>query len=333
LSIISIIYKNKNNTKTILRRLLKMANFSYNQYQQVVEQAQANGEGSAKIGYFKLKNDGDIAIARINISSTDDMMFASVHTMNVGGRWMKVSCLNPLGVNGGQCALCSAHTANPNGSVGKSAKKLFIPMMVSYRDPNAETGYTAPIPVIWDRPAAFSRELANKLMVAGDLRNTMVLITRNGKAGDMQTTYSMDILPETHPVFKPSMVPADFSAFNNFNIAKHSYWEKSADEINTFLTTGQFPERVQTNAQQATATVATVANTYAQPATTGGYVANTTTANAGYVTPTAPARTPATAPQTPPVTTFNQPAAYTPPAQSATTANPTPSRNFTGFSF
>jgi hypothetical protein len=327
LSIISIVYKikikkYKNNTK---RRQLKMANFSYNDYQQVVEQAQANGEGSAKVGYFKLRQDGDIAIARINIGSTDDMMFASVHTMNVGGRWMKVSCLNPLGVNGGQCALCSAHTANPNGPIGKSAKKLFIPMMVSYRDPNAEGGYTAPAPVIWDRPAAFSRELANKLMVAGDLRNTLVLITRNGKAGDMQTTYSMDILPSDHPVFKPTMVPADFSAFNNFNIAKHSYWEKSAEEINTFLTTGQFPERVQTNTQQSATTVANVANTYAaQPQATYAAPVN--------VAPQ-PVQMPSVAPQTPPVTTFNQPAAYTPPAQTATTGDPTPTRNFTGFSF
>jgi hypothetical protein len=196
-------------------------------------------------------------------------------------------------------------------------------MMVSYRDPNAEGGYTAPAPVIWDRPAAFSRELANKLMVAGDLRNTLVLITRNGKAGDMQTTYSMDILPSDHPVFKPTMVPADFSAFNNFNIAKHSYWEKSAEEINTFLTTGQFPERVQTNTQQPAATVANVANAYtAQPQATYAAPVNVAPQN---VTPVAS--------QTPPATTFNQPAAYAPPAQSAPTGDPTPTRNFTGFSF
>lgn len=301
-----------------------MAQFSFNQYQQVVEQAQANGEGSAKVGYFKLKNDGDIAIARINISSTDDMMFASVHTVNAGGRWLKVSCLNPLGANGGSCGLCSAHTSNPNGPVGKPAKKVFIPMLVSYRDPNAEGGYTAPAPVIWDRPAAFSRELANKLMAAGDLRNTLVLITRNGKAGDMQTTYSMDILPADHPVFKPELVPADFSAFNNFNIAKHSYWEKSADEINTYLTTGQFPERVQTNTQQTAATANTVANPM-----------NAYTAQAAAPANAAPqpVQMPSVAPQTPPVTTFNQPAAYTPPAQSAPTCDPTPTRNFTGFSF
>ena len=305
-----------------------MAQFNFNDYQNVVAQAQANGEGSTKVGYFRLKNDGDIAIARINISSTDEMMFASVHSVGMNGKWLKVSCLNPLGANNGSCGLCAAHNANPNGSVGKSAKKIFIPMMVSYRDPNAATGYTAPAPVIWDRPAAFSRELANKLMIAGDLRNTLVLITRNGKAGDMQTTYSMDILPETHPVFKPDMVPADFSAFNNFNIAKHSYWEKSADEIQVYLTTGQFPERVQTNTQQSAAAV-NPANTYVAPTAAPTYAAPQTSA----APQTMPAYGAPTAPQTPPVTTFNQPATYTPAAQSAPITSHTPSRNFTGFSF
>ena len=294
-----------------------MSTFSYNQYQSVVAQAQASGEGSAKVGYFKLKDDGDIAIARINIGSTDDMNFASVHTIGANGRWLKVSCLNPLGANNGSCALCAANAANPKGAVSKAAKKLFIPMIVSYRDPNAATGYTAPAPVIWDRPAAFSRELANKLMIAGDLRNTLVLITRNGKAGDMQTTYSVDILPETHPVFKPEMIPADFSAFNNFNIARHSYWEKTAEEINAYLTTGQFPERAQAAPQQPAQSVASVATAYtaAQP-----------------VQQQAPAYT---------APSFTQPAIPTPaaapaptPAYEATvTAAEPPVRNFTGFSF
>lgn len=300
--------------------------FSYAQYQDVVAQAQANANGDGtKVGYFKLKNDGDIAIARINLASTDDFSFAAVHTIGMGGKWMKVSCLNPLGVSAAGCPLCSANIANPKGSISKAAKKMFIPMLVSYRDPNAATGYTAPIPVVWDRPAAFSRELASKLMAAGDLRNTLVLITRNGKAGDMQTTYSMDILPAEHPVFKPEMIPADFSAFNNFNIARHSYWEKTAEEINTYLTTGQFPERAQTNAQQSASapTYATSnANTYAATTTVAPPVASTPTV--------------APAPNAAPVYASAQPVTPVAPAYVADPGVPTaaaPARNFTGFSF
>lgn len=305
-----------------------MSTFSYNQYQEVVAQAQANGDGSSKVGYFKLKDDGDIAIARINIGSTDDMNFASVHTIGVNGKWLKVSCLNPLGANNGSCALCAANAANPKGSISKAAKKLFIPMIVSYRDPASATGYTAPAPVIWDRPAAFSRELANKLMIAGDLRNTLVLITRNGKAGDMQTTYSVDILPETHPVFKPDMIPADFSAFNNFNIARHSYWEKTPEEISAFLATGQFPERAQAPVNTtAPASVASIATAYTaqpvSPAVTSVPTVPTqpTPAAVTYEVPTMTQ----TAPVAPVV-----PAAQTAPVTGTTEA---PVRNFAGFSF
>ena len=303
-----------------------MSQFNYQQYQQIAaqEQAQSSGDGT-KVGYFKLANDGDIAIARINLSSTDEFMFAAVHTINAGGKWLKVSCHNPLGMNATGCALCTAHQANPKGSISKASKKMFIPMIVSYRDPNSATGYTPPMPVIWDRPAGFSRELANKLMIAGDLRNVLVLITRNGKAGDMQTTYSVDVLPATHPVFKPEMIPADFKAFTNFNIAKHSYWEKTAEEINTFLTTGQFPERAQ-NTQQAANNVAAVANAYTAPATAApSYTAP--------VAPVTPAYTAPAAPTAPAYTAPVVPTASVAPAVPNAPATGTPARNFSGFSF
>lgn len=309
-----------------------MSTFNYAQYQQIAaqEQAQSSGDGT-KVGYFKLANDGDIAVARINLSSTDEFMFAAVHTINAGGKWLKVSCHNPLGMNAAGCALCNANQANPKGSISKASKKMFIPMVVSYRDPNSATGYTPPMPVIWDRPAGFSRELANKLMIAGDLKNTLVLITRNGKAGDMQTTYSVDVLPATHPVFKPEMIPADFKAFTNFNIAKHSYWEKTAEEINAFLTTGQFPERAQNN-QQAANNVAVAANTYTAPATVAP--ANAAPAyTASTPAYTAPA-TPATPAPAAPVASSTQPAISTAPVSApGTTAPSAPARNFSGFSF
>ncbi len=299
--------------------------FNFAQYQQIAaqEQTQSSGDGT-KIGYFRLKDDGDIAVARINLSSTDEFMFAAVHTINVGGKWLKVSCHNPLGLNASGCALCSANQVNPKGTISKSSKKMYIPMIVSYRDAQSTTGYTPPTPVIWERPASFSRELANKLMVAGNLKDVLVLITRNGKANDMQTTYSVDVLPAAHPVFKPEMIPADFSAFNNFNIAKHSYWEKTVEEINTFLATGQFPEAAKTNNQQAVNTMANTATTYAAPAApayqTPVQAAPAQTVPA-YTAPVIPQYTAPAAPMTAPATAA--------PANAATA----PTRNFSGFSF
>lgn len=292
-----------------------MSSFNFNDYQSVVARAQANAGSVQKVGFFKLKNDGDVAIARLNISSTDDLSFASVHTISANGKWLKVSCLNPLGSYNGSCPLCNAVAAG-NTSISKASKKVYIQMMVSYRDPSSPSGYTAPAPVIWERPAGFSKEIANKLMIAGDLRNTLVLITRNGAAGDMQTTYSMDLIPATHPVFKSEMVPNDFAAFANFNIAKHSYWEKTVDEINTYLTTGSFPEAIKTNANAAPAQAVAPAYTapvYQAPVAQGSVAAPAYQAPVTPVAPVAPA-TPA------------QPAAS---GQAPTT----PTRSFNGFSF
>lgn len=304
-----------------------MSTFNFNDYQNVVAKAQANAGSVQKVGFFKLKNDGDVAVARLNISTTDDLAFASVHTISANGKWLKVSCMNPLGSYTGSCPLCNA-VAGGNTSISKAAKKVYIQMMVSYRDPNSASGYTAPAPVIWERPAGFSKEIANKLMIAGDLRNTLVLITRNGAAGDMQTTYSMDLIPATHPVFKSEMVPNDFSAFANFNIAKHSYWEKTVDEINAYLTTGSFPEAIRTNNTApavAAAPVATATPVYAAPVqpTYTAPVAPATVAPV--VTPVA---TTPVAPATPVAPVVTTPVA---PAQPATTA--APARSFNGFSF
>ena len=300
-----------------------MSSFNFNDYQSVVARAQANAGSVQKVGFFKLKNDGDVAIARLNISSTDDLSFASVHTISANGKWLKVSCLNPLGSYNGSCPLCNAVAAG-NTSISKASKKVYIQMMVSYRDPSSPSGYTAPAPVIWERPAGFSKEIANKLMIAGDLRNTLVLITLNGAAGDMQTTYSVDILPETHPVFKPVMIPADFSAFTNFNIARHSYWEKTADEINTYLSTGQFPE-----ANQGAAPAAANAGTVTQQPFTAPVAPAAETTSA----PQQFAPTPATVASQPVTGGYVQPQTSAAPVVAPEQTSGTPVRNFTGFSF
>lgn len=247
-----------------------MANFSYAQYQEAVARAQANQGSGTKVGFFKLKDDGDEALVRINCASVEDLDFASVHTISTNGKWIKVSCLNPLGAYGENCALCSAATSN--NAISKSSKKVYVQMLAAYKD-KATGQFSAAIPVIWERPAGFSREIANYIRDYGNLKEIILKVTRNGVAGDMKTTYSIGFIPLYN---KPELVPADgLAAFDNFNIAKHSYWEKTAEEILTFLQTGSFPEKVVTAAPTAAPA------TYAQPnvmTTTTPYVAPATQA-------------------------------------------------------
>ena len=217
-----------------------MSQFSFQQYQEIVEKAKSgstnNAANSVRVGFFKLKNDGDEALVRFKVSSVDDLSFATTHQLGAAQKYMKINCLAPLGgARADACPLCAR--AEVDTAIGKAAKKVFVQMLVAYSDP-ATNGFSAAVPVVWEKPAGFSKEIASLLRNYGDLSKHVFKITRNGVAGDRGTTYAIDYLP----IFdKPEFVPEDFSAFNGFDIAKHSYWVKTADEINEFFQTGAFP--------------------------------------------------------------------------------------------
>ncbi|MBP5469877.1 MAG: hypothetical protein J6Z11_11615 [Candidatus Riflebacteria bacterium] len=216
-----------------------MSQFNYQDYQNVVNRAQsAPGQNNAvKVGFFKLKDNGDEALVRFNVGSLDELQFATVHQLSSATKWMKVSCLNEVGSYSDTCPLCK-RVADGDTSIGKAAKKVYVQLLVAYKDKT--TGqFSNPIPVVWEKPAGFSREIATLLSNYGNLKEHIFKVTRNGAAGDMKTTYNIAFLPLYD---KPEIIPVDFSAFNNFKINKHSYWEKTAEEIETFLATGAFPE-------------------------------------------------------------------------------------------
>lgn len=237
-----------------------MARFGYSSYQDVVAQAQQNE--ASKIGYFKLKDDGDEALVRINCSSVEELQFASVHTIQANGKWMRVGCLNPLGTYNGSCPLCKAESKNPK-TISKAGKKVYLQMLCAYKD--RTTGqFSEALPVIWERPASFSRDIANKIKAYGDLRNIVLKLTRNGVAGDLKTTYSMDFIPVYNDV---KYIPNDFSMFADFKLERHCFWEKTEEELNTFLSTGTFPDTYRQNnaAAQQASVVSPYANMPAAP--------------------------------------------------------------------
>ncbi len=218
-----------------------MSQFSYADYQKVVAKAQTPSTTAVKIGYFKLAKEGQEALVRINVSKLEDLKFATVHAPvfgqkfeGLGTGFTPVMCLNEVGSYSDNCPFCKA-AAEGHPVVGKAAKKIYVQMLVSYKD--AATGAYAPaIPVVWERPAGFSKELATKLRDYEDLAKHVFKITRIGSGKD--TKYSLDYIPLYD---KPETVPADFSAFANFDITKHSFWVKTADELNEYLEKGSFP--------------------------------------------------------------------------------------------
>ena len=225
------------------------------------QRAAQGGEGKTfqKVGFLKLKHDGDVALVRINVSKPEELMLADYHQLDASTKFMKVEC------TGAGCPFCreaeieaEANKKDKNSpvKVSKAKARVFVPMLVSYRQP--DNTFSAPEPVIMDAPAAgksdFVKPLVDKLIDFGPLGAHVLKLTRRGEKLD--TTYALDYVPTFD---NDSIIPNDFSAFTNFRIDKHSYWVKTNDEINIFLTTGQFPAAT----TATTATTATAASTVA----------------------------------------------------------------------
>ena len=285
-----------------------MSQFSYEQYQQVVAKAQSAPTSNAvKIGFFKL-GEGQEALVRINVSKLDDLKFATVHAPifgkkfeGLGSGFTPVMCLNEVGSYSDACPFCKA-AAEGHEVIGKAAKKVYVQLLIAYKD--QVTGqFSAAAPVIWERPAGFSKELATKLRDYGDLSAHVFKVTRIGSGKD--TKYSLDYIPLYD---KPELVPADFSAFANFDIAKHSFWIKTAEELSAFVANGSFPSAEPKQAdgsKNLDKVIATPAEEKAIEAALGMSVA-----------PAQPQSAPAPAP-----------------AAEEKPATERPARNFTGFSF
>lgn len=230
-----------------------MAQFTFDQYN---EDVHGSSNASVKIGFFKLA-EGAEALIRINAGTNlnEDLTFATVHAPNyghtfegLGSGYTPVSCLGEFGSYTNDCPFCKA-AAEGHEVVGKAQKKVYVQMLVAYADP-ATGGWSKPVPVIWERPAGFARELASKVKSYGSLRDYVFKVTRTGQK--KETRYTLDFIPMLN---KPELVSDDFGAFKGFNIAKHSYWEKPASVLETYLSTGRFPEADETPAAAASATV------------------------------------------------------------------------------
>lgn len=229
-----------------------MATFTFEEY---TSSSNSGSSNSVKIGFFKLA-DGDEALIRINAGTdlNSDLTFATVHAPvyghtfeGLGSGFTPVSCLNEYGSYEDKCPFCKA-AAEGHDVVGKAQKKVYVQMLVAYKD-RSTGGWSQPVPVVWERPAGFAKELASKVKSYGSLREYVFKATRTGAGKD--TRYTLDFIPMLN---KPELIPVDFSAFNNFNIAKHSYWEKTADELNEYLANGKFSSDAKpANAVQASA--------------------------------------------------------------------------------
>ena len=187
----------------------------------------SNNEGY-RVNFFSLKNDNDEAIVRIMHDSTDSFEIYNTHQIQLGSRYRRINCLrtphDPLEV----CPFCNSGTP--------IKQRIFVHMIQYVRDDN---GNIVPQAVIWERAASFARDLKDKIDNYGPLSDCIFKIKRHGAAGYLQTTYSIDYFPAG--MNNPSLYPKIDNIFDNYSALGSVVMDKSADEINVFINTGEFP--------------------------------------------------------------------------------------------
>ena len=251
----------------------------------------ANGSGT-DVGFFTLKNDNDEAVVRFMCDSTNDFEILTIHDVKVGEKYRKVNCIRDPREPLDRCPLC----ANEK----KISNKFFIRMIQYFKETN-EQGQVVIVPkaMIWERSTAYAKTLKSYLDNYGPLSDIICKVIRHGKAGDMQTTY--EIVPNlSKTVYSDEVYVKDPTLFNGFEALGTIVMNKSFEEINQFIATGEFPQVArQSTAAEVTPRTATpvespVPNSYTPPqyqtVPTTGTVTNTpvgyTTVNPGPVNTT-----------------------------------------------
>ena len=206
----------------------------------VVDFNSINNSNSAErvndnVGYFKLKDDGDTAIVRIMHSDVNSFDMLSVHNVNLNGKWVNVNCIREANQPTSSCPLCS------KGEQLRS--RIFIKVIRYTQD---EQGNIIATPEIWDRPISYAKKLADLMADYGDLTEHLFRVRRNGKAGTLQVDYTISYIPTTG--YNAANYPADIHLFDTYKTLGRRVYDKNYDELVTFINTGSFPAKENTQA-------------------------------------------------------------------------------------
>lgn len=192
-----------------------------------------NPNNSSDVGFLMLRNDGDEAIVRFMYDSTDEFDIHTVHTnVKIGERFREVNCLrNPLEPMD-NCPFCQAQMP---------LQQKFVIKMTQYVIDNT-TGQITPKPVVWERSIAYARTLRGYLDNYGPLTDILCKIIRHGRAGDQRTTY--EIIPNLNKqIYRDDLYPKVPDIFGDYDPLGRLIYDKNAEEMNTYLQTGNFPLR------------------------------------------------------------------------------------------
>lgn len=195
------------------------------------DEVTTGGSNQNQVDFFRLQNDGEEAVVRFAVDSLEDLEILTVHSIQVDGKYRKISCLRNPKDPIDNCPLCAS---------GADIRQVaYIPLI---RYESTSNGIQA-ISEIWERNAStYAYKIKGYLDNYGPLTNILCKVSRHGKAGDLKTTY--DIIPNLSPQqFPPDSFPVDVESFEEYRALGTVVMDKSFQEVVEFMNTGTFPER------------------------------------------------------------------------------------------
>ena len=165
--------------------------------------------------WFQLKNDGDVARVQFMFDSIEDIPTFSTHRIKIGDKERQVDCLRMPGDPIEKCPLCEA---------GIPARAARFVIMYQLDDQKVK---------IWERGRQFISKLQGLINRYSPLSEHVFEIERHGRAGDQSTKY------EIYPV--DNVQAEDVSQMDKPELEGSLVLQKSADEMNEYLETGEFP--------------------------------------------------------------------------------------------
>lgn len=213
-----------------------MGQIDFNQFKQNLQNKPNNNSttnGKPRVGFFSLKNDKDFAIVRFMIDSPADFDIVAGHRMTVGGFSRMVSCIRDAHEPVENCPLCAA---------GKKLEYKFYIHLIQYvRDAN---GNLVPVPKVWERSTIYVDTFNNYLADYGPLSDCLFKVTRNGVAGSTKTTYDINFIPSTNPVYSPEIYVKDTSLFEGYKAVGNAVINYDANKMVELLEGTQDAEEV-----------------------------------------------------------------------------------------
>lgn len=220
-----------------------MAKVDFNNLDDVESKLNNQNGNGADFSFFTLKNDNDEAVVRFMCDSTDDFDILTIHEVQVGGKYRKMSCIRDPREPLDRCPLCAANTRISN--------RFFIKMIQYVRESTPDgSQIVVPKATIWERSTNYAKTLKSYIDNYGPLSDIICKVIRHGKAGDMSTTY--EIVPNlSKAVYPEEVYVKDPTLFNGIDVLGTVVIDRPYEDLQQFVMTGALPQKPKAEAQAA----------------------------------------------------------------------------------